>query len=379
MSGTLIGVACLPFSGIDRYLHETYWQPEYVQFQNINDKGGWTDNLRKAKELLQSDKSVVAMDIVFCKTDWREKLESECGVKAQWVCAENDPLQCAENCLHSKLHEKWNGDPLAEIRLILELTAAYTYPIDATLVPIRSLRRKWLSDRKRDWCHFQKIVKKLNDAPSGLAIGRIAADTGVSNDAVKLFVDEALIRKVITRENDLIKLRRRAFLVLGPESSGTRLMTQCLIDAGCDGTAKHDQPFDKSLASAKQQIVYRNSFPHGGRQNRAWPDDKPEALLTRFTDAGYEVHVVATLRTEFCATESAVEFPHVFSRRKATHNFTEAIRRISTFAADYDLPIRYITYESVVHNTEALRRTLAELGLFWTPQFTDENAKYLID
>ena len=54
--------------------------------------------------------------------------------------------------------------------------------------------------------------------------------------------------------------------------------------------------------------------------------------------------------------------------------------RIGQFAFENKLPIRYITFESVIHNFEAMRRTLAEWGIDLPspPEvLRDENMKYL--
>lgn len=59
----------------------------------------------------------------------------------------------------------------------------------------------------------------------------------------------------------------RMLLVLGPRSSGTRLMTRILIAAGAKGDPNHEQRFDlvdniNKLPEGLGTIVWRRSYPH---------------------------------------------------------------------------------------------------------------------
>lgn len=56
---------------------------------------------------------------------------------------------------------------------------------------------------------------------------------------------------------------KTAYLVIGPESSGTRMMTKILIEAGCVGDPGHTQRWD-SQALVGDNIVWRRSVPHAG-------------------------------------------------------------------------------------------------------------------
>jgi tetratricopeptide (TPR) repeat protein len=188
------------------------------------------------------------------------------------------------------------------------------------------------------------------------------------------------------RLNDAIAIKariaKRAFLVLGPESCGNRFVTQCCIDAGCDGDAGHEQRFDKpeGLRKAKDVIVWRRSMPHGDE----WPD--LDHLLKQLRSNGYnDVRVLALLRTHYCAVRAQVHGneKHVETYDEAERNISGALRRISSFILENNLPARWITYESIVdeNQRESFKRVLSEWGLDATklPEIKDENAKYLKD
>ena len=53
------------------------------------------------------------------------------------------------------------------------------------------------------------------------------------------------------------------FLVIGPESSGTRMLAQAFISSGCFGDAGHSQRLDRDISVGKTPKVLRSSLPHG--------------------------------------------------------------------------------------------------------------------
>lgn len=78
----------------------------------------------------------------------------------------------------------------------------------------------------------------------------------------------------------------KAFLVLGGESTGTRMVTQLLCEAGCYGDHGHQQRLDNSLPIDQPLVVWRRSVPHA----RKMPDI--QAMISRLEDFGYEVTAV---------------------------------------------------------------------------------------
>jgi hypothetical protein len=63
--------------------------------------------------------------------------------------------------------------------------------------------------------------------------------------------------------HDHVNAPPHTYLVLGPESSGTRLTTQILLAGGCQGSAEHRQPMDEGAYTVDgPSIVWRRSVPH---------------------------------------------------------------------------------------------------------------------
>jgi hypothetical protein len=174
-------------------------------------------------------------------------------------------------------------------------------------------------------------------------------------------------------------MSKRAFLVLAPESSGSRFVTQCLIAAGCDGDAGHGQRFDEpnGLKTAGDPLVWRRSLPYGAE----WPD--LHAMLKHLRYYGYDdIKVIALLRTHYCAVRSQVNGTekHVTNYRLAERNISDALRRIASFVLKSNLPVRWLTYESIVveQQRESFKKVLQEWGLDASklPTIKDANQKY---
>ena len=93
----------------------------------------------------------------------------------------------------------------------------------------------------------------------------------------------------------------KAFLVTGPESSGTCYMTRLLIGSGCAGVAGGPQPFDGpeySIAFPDGQelpplLAIQRSMPHAGE----WPDIAD--ILKTLWEHEYDVTVLIMVRDGF--------------------------------------------------------------------------------
>jgi len=163
----------------------------------------------------------------------------------------------------------------------------------------------------------------------------------------------------------------RAILVVGPESSGTRLMTAALIAAGCTGDATHQQRFDKRLPD-QPLIVWRRSYPHF----HSWPNSK--ARINRLKDAGYDVSLAVMTRDWHCMSSSQVRSGHVSDRATAMANIRRAYVEIFEALRSTTAPFVVVSYESLVRYREAaLKRVLAEFGLKPAAiEIRDANRKY---
>lgn len=166
---------------------------------------------------------------------------------------------------------------------------------------------------------------------------------------------------------------KRAILIFGVESSGTRLWTEHCIACGCEGSATHDQPFDKSLEGAGPLIVWRRSFPHFSEM-----PDIPE-MLDRLDAAGYsDVSAFWCRRDLFCTIKSQVHAGHAKTEEEARERTERGLATIGSFIKSTDLPCLIVAYEGLA-DLDYRTRLLLTFGFTprrELPTIRDENAKW---
>jgi len=150
----------------------------------------------------------------------------------------------------------------------------------------------------------------------------------------------------------------RAFLVTGPESSGTRLMTRLLIKNGFLGDAGHVQRWDNLVfPEPERPIVFRRSMPHGGQ----WPVLRD--VIGVLQRKGYDVHVVVMAREWWAMTRSQVKAGHVPNEQVALHHIRQAYALIMAAVQTTGVTWYMVPYEALVLHPEAQHHILGVLGL----------------
>jgi hypothetical protein len=182
---------------------------------------------------------------------------------------------------------------------------------------------------------------------------------------------------------------KQAYLVLGPESSGTHLVADILVNAGCQGhSGNHcdwraetapagvsydDQPWDHEEPVDQTPIVWRRSVPHGGE----WPDIV--GWINRLQNSAYQVSVVVVVRDWHATIQSQLKWGHVKTRAKAEMSLWTAYMYIFEGLKRAKAPFVVTTYEALVNYPEAQDGLLEELGLDLPekrPEVWDGNAKW---
>lgn len=175
----------------------------------------------------------------------------------------------------------------------------------------------------------------------------------------------------------------RAILVLGPESSGTRLVTRILINAGCAGSSEHFQPIDYSYRPDRSQpdyrallvdplLVWRRSVPHNGQ-----PLDlgRMKSILL-----GYKIDAVVVQRDMYCVVESQVKNKLATNRTVARERYDRAYRFIFEQLIAMDIPMYLLSFESLIMEpVQTQHSMLKALGLRVPDmhvRVTDENRKH---
>ena len=166
---------------------------------------------------------------------------------------------------------------------------------------------------------------------------------------------------------------RKAIFVVGPESSGTRMMTQFFIPRGYKGGGGHSQPWDDMrFRKYPDRIVFRRSMPHGGR----WPD--LVGIVNKMQAARYVVYPIFTWRDPRYMALSQVNASHVGNTAEALKNIALAVTHLDTAFIELGIrPVR-VVYEEFISN-ESFREALH--GLFTSVdaapfEVRNENSKY---
>lgn len=149
---------------------------------------------------------------------------------------------------------------------------------------------------------------------------------------------------------------KRAFLVLGPESTGTRLATRILIAGGCHGSDAHFPAFEKEPLDDLDPVVIRRSYPHNGRWGRV-PD-----LLTMLGER--EFRAVVTVRDWHVTADSQIRNRHVRDLETAREHMMKAYAEIFSQLRKASIPYETLVYESLLLTPNAVQGALLRsLGL----------------
>ena len=129
-------------------------------------------------------------------------------------------------------------------------------------------------------------------------------------------------------------------LILGPEGSGTRILTRLFVDAGCSGDYGHEQRLDIEQPDS-DLIVYRRSYPH----LQVWPD--LQEIKKRFSD--YVIQAIVIIRSFQFTIASGLK--HAGGQLEhAKQRATEALFRILYDLRNNNISYFWITYESLVNS-----------------------------
>lgn len=111
---------------------------EYVAqgWKNYDDV--FVDNYRQvpeARAMAEAGEKVIISDVEFCDPARRSEIE-QLGIKVdEWLFFENNPWQCAKNCLFRYLYQK-RRELMNELSAIRRLTKVYGTPENARPVTL---------------------------------------------------------------------------------------------------------------------------------------------------------------------------------------------------------------------------------------------------
>lgn len=151
---------------------------------------------------------------------------------------------------------------------------------------------------------------------------------------------------------------KKAYLVLGIEASGTRLLTRILINSGALGEDTHAQAFDTNIPFAddvSSPIVWRRSYPHGDS------DVDLRSMLSELKEKGWMPHAFVIVRDAIPSTNAQAQAP-CLSTKSALEAQKENRRQFSLlFSELYSLKIDYhvLTLEGLIIDSLNVQKWIA--------------------
>lgn len=154
------------------------------------------------------------------------------------------------------------------------------------------------------------------------------------------------------------KIYRKIYIVLGGESTGTRMVTKLMLDGGCYGEDTHLQSMDGHVKERRwgrikdivqrQPIVWRRSFPHDAEYPDVYREMvQPVKQECHFSDRDF--YFLVTFRDWFPASRSAAISGHSSTPYTAIEKLREAyIQIFQMFNRFPALEYYMVSYEGLV-------------------------------
>lgn len=179
---------------------------------------------------------------------------------------------------------------------------------------------------------------------------------------------------------------KKVFIVVGPESSGTRVITRLFCMSGCVGDYGHEQRLDRFvynegvekgieicgvLGRDCETIVLRRSIPYDS-------DRRPDILGigAKFRSAGFEPYYIVTIRDWTCNAASKINMGHGTNLDMAKDSLVEEWSDIGAMFAGFNGKFCIVMTSSLFTNPERVISGLED----WTGLvFTKEAYKVVFD
>lgn len=145
---------------------------------------------------------------------------------------------------------------------------------------------------------------------------------------------------------------KTAYLVIGPESSGTRMMTKILIEAGCAGDHDYFQKWDTQKFFG-EKVVWRRSVPHAGQ----WISSG--FMINRSINEGYTPKLIIMNRDWAPVIESQVAYKHSKDHVTALTKVKRAYKEIYDGLHSRNVDFIVISYESLIQRPSQVLKELS--------------------
>ncbi len=179
------------------------------------------------------------------------------------------------------------------------------------------------------------------------------------------------LRSVLSRTNTR---SAKAFIVIGAESSGTRMLTRFLIGCGCRGDGDHQQIFDYENPSKEVKLlVWRRSVPHEYVKHL-----NVVGMSKLLKHLGYDVVILRIYRDHRATLLSQVRNGHAKDMNDAKERLREANMWMSKILRKIKCNIINVQYEEFVKDKKYRKNITERLGIPYreVEKYDDRNKKY---
>jgi len=154
-------------------------------------------------------------------------------------------------------------------------------------------------------------------------------------------------------------MSRRAIIVTGAESSGTKVMTEALVHCGVRGEYGDTQPWDDLMfrRATDDFIVFRQTVPHATRVPNL------SDIIGRLRFNKFEVTVICMMRDWDCLRQSMMKRGHVKSEASAIRAIQRAYPYIMVETTINGILPLCVNYEEFVLRHEFRQDIFARFGL----------------
>lgn len=153
--------------------------------------------------------------------------------------------------------------------------------------------------------------------------------------------------------------KKVAYFIMGPESSGTRMMTQAFLAFdGVYGDGGHKQRLDKEgFGEGHDRIAFRRSIPHG----KLWP--AISKIIRRMEKNNYDVRPIVIVRDKDVCARSQVKNKHVQTLKQSRKQIRDAVELIFRELAQCGKTPHLVYYEPFVKFKRVRTAFFKQFGL----------------
>lgn len=131
-----------------------------------------------------------------------------------------------------------------------------------------------------------------------------------------------------------------AYFILGSEGSGTHMLRNALIEAGCNWQQGHESyQINYKFDEIESPLVFRRSLPHAGR----WPNIRN--IVYAMENTGFKIHILFTIRDFNASAKSTIQRGYQGTIDDCYFRQRNAIVSIGEFLVHHHAEFTYVTYE----------------------------------